>query len=277
MSSSAPRSLSTPCSDVKTTHVRTSRQPIVCTSRQPAHAPSARRRICAVRLASVPFLQLWRHRDARCLPNLGVFFHSLSMVGEQVVLGWFILELTDSALMVGVALGLRNLPLLLVGIPAGVVADRGDRVKLLQASGHRDGPDHHDARVSRRASNRQRVADPGTDVHHRLRPGPPPDGPPGLRARRRRARQPRPRARARGLHLARRRARRLAADRLSDRPKRERRRLPGRGHRLPRERGGDAPGPLERASERGRHGLGQRRRLRLSRDHSARPRPCCTS
>jgi len=87
-----------------------------------------------VRLASVPFVQLWRHHDARCL-NLGVFFHSLSMVGEQVVLGWFILELTNSALMVGVALGLRNLPLLLVGIPAGVVADRGDRVKLLQASG----------------------------------------------------------------------------------------------------------------------------------------------
>src|SRR3989442_15671864 len=57
------------------------------------------------------------------------------MVGEQVVLGWFVLELTDSALMVGVALGLRNLPLLLVGIPAGVVADRGDRVSLLQLSG----------------------------------------------------------------------------------------------------------------------------------------------
>jgi len=32
-----------------------------------------------------PFVQLWRHHDARCL-NLGVFFHSLSMVGEQVVL-----------------------------------------------------------------------------------------------------------------------------------------------------------------------------------------------
>jgi len=87
-----------------------------------------------VRLASVPLIQLWRHRDARCL-NLGVFCHSLSMVGEQVVLGWYILELTDSALMVGVALGLRNLPLLLAGIPAGVVADRGDRVKLLQMSG----------------------------------------------------------------------------------------------------------------------------------------------
>jgi len=83
---------------------------------------------------SVRFLQLWRHRDFRCL-SLGVFFHTLSMVGEQVVLGWFVLELTNSAVMVGVALGLRNLPLLLVGIPAGVVADRGDRVRLLQVSG----------------------------------------------------------------------------------------------------------------------------------------------
>jgi len=87
-----------------------------------------------VRLSSIPLLRLWAHRDFRCL-SLGVFFHTLSMVGEQVVLGWFILELTDSAVMVGVALGLRNLPLLLVGIPAGVVADRGDRVRLLRISG----------------------------------------------------------------------------------------------------------------------------------------------
>ena len=87
-----------------------------------------------VRLTSAPLLHLWTHRDARCL-GLGVFFHSLGVVGEQVVLGWFILELTDSALMVGIALGLRNFPLLIVGIPAGVIADRGNRVRLLQISG----------------------------------------------------------------------------------------------------------------------------------------------
>src|SRR4030095_2203271 len=112
-----------------------SHQDNVLSARQdrPRRRP-ARRRICGVRLASVPLIQLWRHHGARCL-NLGVFFHSLSMVGEQVVLGWYILELTDSALMVGVALGLRNLPLLLAGSPAGVAADRGDRVKLLQMSG----------------------------------------------------------------------------------------------------------------------------------------------
>src|SRR5215470_2616722 len=91
-------------------------------------------RMCGVRLASAPLLKLWRHHGVRCL-GLCVFFHSIGMVGEQVVLGWYILEITDSAFMVGVALGVRNLPLLLAGIPAGVIADRGDRVKLLQASG----------------------------------------------------------------------------------------------------------------------------------------------
>jgi Transmembrane secretion effector len=90
--------------------------------------------MCVVRLASVPLLQLWRHHGFRCL-GLCVFFHSIGMVGEQVVLGWYVLELTDSAFMVGVALGVRNLPLLLAGIPAGVVADRGDRVRLLRISG----------------------------------------------------------------------------------------------------------------------------------------------
>src|SRR5262247_2915187 len=88
----------------------------------------------AVRLASVPLLHLWRLQGLRCL-GLCVFFHSIGMVGEQVVLGWYVLELTDSAFMVGVALGVRNLPLLLAGIPAGVVADRGDRVRLLRISG----------------------------------------------------------------------------------------------------------------------------------------------
>ena len=87
-----------------------------------------------MRLASAPLLQLWRHHGVRCL-GFCVFFNSIAMVGEQVVLGWYILEITDSAFMVGLALGVRNLPLLLAGIPAGVVADRGDRVRLLRISG----------------------------------------------------------------------------------------------------------------------------------------------
>jgi MFS family permease len=66
--------------------------------------------------------------------GLSVFLNSVGMVGEQVVLGWLVLELTNSPLMVGLALGLRMAPMLLVGIPAGVVADRGDRRRLVQAT-----------------------------------------------------------------------------------------------------------------------------------------------
>ena len=87
-----------------------------------------------MRLSSRPLLELWRHHGVRCL-GFCVFFHSIGMVGEQVVLGWYILEITDSVFMVGLALGVRNLPLLFAGIPAGVVADRGDRVRLLRISG----------------------------------------------------------------------------------------------------------------------------------------------
>jgi MFS family permease len=59
---------------------------------------------------------------------------TLALVAEQVVLGWLALELTDSPLLVGVALGVRMAPLLVVGLPAGVLADRTDRLTLLRAA-----------------------------------------------------------------------------------------------------------------------------------------------
>jgi hypothetical protein len=77
---------------------------------------------------------LLRERDFARL-TLAVGANSLGMVGEQVVLGWLVLELTDSPLMVGLAMGLRMAPLLLVGLPAGVLADRSDRLWLQRASG----------------------------------------------------------------------------------------------------------------------------------------------
>ena len=46
---------------------------------------------------------------------------------ELLAVGWLILELTDSPLMVGVATAVRLVPFLIVGIPAGAVADRIDR------------------------------------------------------------------------------------------------------------------------------------------------------
>ena len=57
------------------------------------------------------------------------------MMGETVVLGWLTLELTNSPLAVGVAMSMRMLPLFFVGVPAGAVADRFARHRLLMLTG----------------------------------------------------------------------------------------------------------------------------------------------
>ncbi|HEU5197683.1 MAG TPA: MFS transporter [Methylomirabilota bacterium] len=81
-----------------------------------------------------PQLALFRLRDFRSL-FAAVVLNSVGMMGENVVLGWLTLELTNSPLMVGVALGMRMLPLFFVGVPAGALADRFPRHRLLLATG----------------------------------------------------------------------------------------------------------------------------------------------
>ena len=65
----------------------------------------------------------------------GTLLSSVGMMGEIVVLGWLVLELTNSPFLVGAALGCRALPLFFVGVPAGVLADRVPRPRLLVATG----------------------------------------------------------------------------------------------------------------------------------------------
>jgi hypothetical protein len=67
--------------------------------------------------------------------SLSTLFHSLGYVGEQVVLGWVVLQRTDSAALVGVAFAVREMPFLVTGLPGGVLADRYDRTWLLRATG----------------------------------------------------------------------------------------------------------------------------------------------
>ncbi len=55
-------------------------------------------------------------------------------MGEFVVLGWLTLLLTDSPFLVGAAMGARALPFLFVGVPAGILADRFPRHRLLMAT-----------------------------------------------------------------------------------------------------------------------------------------------
>ena len=57
------------------------------------------------------------------------------MMGEVVVLGWLTLELTNSPFLVGVAMSMRMLPLFFVGVPAGALADRFSRPRLLMLTG----------------------------------------------------------------------------------------------------------------------------------------------
>src|SRR5437899_11260146 len=79
-------------------------------------------------------LALFRLPDFRRLAA-SILGNSVGMMGETVVLGWLTLELTDSPFLVGVALGMRALPLFFVGVPAGVLADRFPRRRLLMLTG----------------------------------------------------------------------------------------------------------------------------------------------
>jgi hypothetical protein len=76
---------------------------------------------------------LLRLRNFRCL-GAAALLNSTGMMGETVVLGWLTLELTNSPFLVGVAMGARSMPLFFVGIPAGALADRLPRHRLLIAT-----------------------------------------------------------------------------------------------------------------------------------------------
>lgn len=60
--------------------------------------------------------------------------HAVSVAGtwmQRVAQDWLVLELTDSAIAVGIAMSLQFLPILLFGVWGGVLADRYDRRRLL--------------------------------------------------------------------------------------------------------------------------------------------------
>ena len=73
-----------------------------------------------------------RHRNYRFL-WLGQVGHSGSLWMEQVIRPILILELTDSALMVGLVVATRMSPMLVFGLIAGVAADRFDKRRILLA------------------------------------------------------------------------------------------------------------------------------------------------
>ena len=80
------------------------------------------------------FWILSRYRDFRLL-----WFGNFFTVGAQwiqiLTVGWLVLQLTDgNAFLTGTAVGVRTLPILVIGPWAGVLADRIDRRKLVMVT-----------------------------------------------------------------------------------------------------------------------------------------------
>jgi MFS family permease len=82
----------------------------------------------------IPSLVPLRVQSFRYL-GLATILNSVGMMGETVVLGWLTLELTNSPFLVGVAMGVRSIPLFFIGMPAGVLADRLPRKRLMLMTG----------------------------------------------------------------------------------------------------------------------------------------------
>ena len=67
-----------------------------------------------------------RHRNYR-LFLIGQFISLCGTLMQQVALGWLVLELTNSPFAVGLVTSLGSLPILLLTLYGGVVADRVDK------------------------------------------------------------------------------------------------------------------------------------------------------
>ena len=74
-----------------------------------------------------------RHRDYRYHWFANSFSSMASMI-QQVTLALLVWGMTDSSFWVGTVLGIRALPILLIGPMAGVAVDRLDRKKLLMVT-----------------------------------------------------------------------------------------------------------------------------------------------
>ena len=74
-------------------------------------------------------VSLCQGRDFQRL-GLATLHNAVGLMGDTVALGWLTLELT-----VGVARGARSLPLMLIEVPAGGLAERISRQRLMRRTG----------------------------------------------------------------------------------------------------------------------------------------------
>src|SRR5256885_9426948 len=62
---------------------------------------------------------------------IGAFVSATGSWIQSVALGWLVLDLGDSAFLLGLVGFARMIPLLVLSFPAGALADRFDRRKML--------------------------------------------------------------------------------------------------------------------------------------------------
>jgi MFS family permease len=78
-----------------------------------------------------PFRVFLRHRNFRIF----LIGQTLSLIGtwmQTMAQGWLALELSNSAFMVGLVASAGSIPILLFTMPAGVLVDRSDKLKLVR-------------------------------------------------------------------------------------------------------------------------------------------------
>ena len=78
-----------------------------------------------------PFRVFLRHRNFR----LFLTGQTLSLIGtwmQSMAVGWLALELTNSAFLVGLVAAASSIPILVFTMPAGVMVDRSDKLRLVR-------------------------------------------------------------------------------------------------------------------------------------------------
>ena len=93
-------------------------------------APHLRPHVPRVRPVRVHTFDSFLHRDYRFLWASTLFFSGAFWM-QQVIIGWLTYELTQSALLTSVVMGLDALPILIAGPLGGLLVDRWDKRKLL--------------------------------------------------------------------------------------------------------------------------------------------------
>ena len=104
-------------------HIRRPRVPRMRTPHIQPHMPR-------VRPMRVHTFDSFLHRDYRFLWASTLFFSGAFWM-QQVIIGWLTYELTQSALLTSLVMGLDALPILIAGPVGGLLVDRWDKRKLL--------------------------------------------------------------------------------------------------------------------------------------------------